>query len=196
MNGRILGFSPGTGFGVISGDDGNRYCFTEAEWRDSMTPTRGVEVDFVVEGDNAASIYRALRNAGSPGRIVTLSEEQNRTVAGILTVLVGWVGVHKFYLGLRGPAKIQAAAGVSAIMFAIILPHLVHLYQTVFTLTGGFDSTQPYIRCWAVLFGVKTAGYLLWSAMGIIGLIEGIMYLTKSDGEFAETYLNQKKPWF
>lgn len=30
----------------------------------------------------------------------------------------------------------------------------------------------------------------------IIGLIEGIMYLTKSDEEFVQTYIINKKPWF
>jgi TM2 domain-containing membrane protein YozV len=32
--------------------------------------------------------------------------------------------------------------------------------------------------------------------MGIIGLIEGIIYLTKSDAEFYQTYVVQKKAWF
>ncbi len=31
---------------------------------------------------------------------------------------------------------------------------------------------------------------------GIIGLVEGIMYLTKSDEEFYNTYQAGKKPWF
>ncbi|HIK14173.1 MAG TPA: TM2 domain-containing protein [Leptolyngbyaceae cyanobacterium M33_DOE_097] len=31
--------------------------------------------------------------------------------------------------------------------------------------------------------------------MGIIGLIEGIIYLTKSDDEFAQIYMNNKKGW-
>jgi len=32
--------------------------------------------------------------------------------------------------------------------------------------------------------------------MGTIGLIEGIIYLTKSDEDFYETYVVEKKPWF
>lgn len=32
--------------------------------------------------------------------------------------------------------------------------------------------------------------------MGIIGLIEGILYLTKSDEEFVKTYVAAKKGWF
>ena len=31
---------------------------------------------------------------------------------------------------------------------------------------------------------------------GIIGLIEGIIYLTKSDEEFDQTYIQNKKGWF
>ena len=34
------------------------------------------------------------------------------------------------------------------------------------------------------------------SIMGIIALIEGILYLTKSDDEFADTYVNGQKTWF
>lgn len=30
----------------------------------------------------------------------------------------------------------------------------------------------------------------------IIGLIEGIMYITKTDEEFVNTYITNKKPWF
>lgn len=33
-------------------------------------------------------------------------------------------------------------------------------------------------------------------AVGIIGIIEGIIYLTKSDEEFVQTYVVGKKPWF
>jgi TM2 domain-containing membrane protein YozV len=32
--------------------------------------------------------------------------------------------------------------------------------------------------------------------MGVIGLIEGIIYLTKSDSEFNAIYLTGKKGWF
>ena len=31
---------------------------------------------------------------------------------------------------------------------------------------------------------------------GIVGLIEGIIYLTKSDEEFVDTYIRNKKGWF
>ncbi len=31
---------------------------------------------------------------------------------------------------------------------------------------------------------------------GIVGLIEGIIYLTKSDEDFYNTYIANQKPWF
>ena len=34
------------------------------------------------------------------------------------------------------------------------------------------------------------------SVGSIIGLVEGIIYLTKSDEEFVETYITNKKGWF
>ncbi|MCS6812518.1 MAG: TM2 domain-containing protein [Cyanobacteria bacterium] len=33
------------------------------------------------------------------------------------------------------------------------------------------------------------------TVMSILGIIEGITYLTKSDEEFANTYINNKKGW-
>jgi hypothetical protein len=34
------------------------------------------------------------------------------------------------------------------------------------------------------------------AATSLLGLIEGIIYLTKTDAEFYETYQKNKKPWF
>ena len=46
-----------------------------------------------------------------------------------------------------------------------------------------------------LLVSILTCG-LASPIMGIIGLIEGIMYLTKSDDEFYNTYIAAKKGWF
>lgn len=46
-----------------------------------------------------------------------------------------------------------------------------------------------------LLITVLTCGF--GSAVsGLIGLIEGIMYLVKSDTEFEEIYVKNKKGWF
>ena len=72
-----------------------------------------------------------------------------KIVAGILGILLGALGIHKFYLGYTKPGIIQ------------------------------------------LIIGVVTCG-----AGGFIGLIEGIIYLTKSDEEFVATYITGKKNWF
>lgn len=38
--------------------------------------------------------------------------------------------------------------------------------------------------------------FVAWPIMHIIGLIEGIIYLTKSDEEFVRNYIQNKKGWF
>jgi TM2 domain-containing membrane protein YozV len=77
-------------------------------------------------------------------------QESKRIVAGILAILLGQLGVHKFFLGYTTPGIIQ------------------------------------------LVIGVVTCGSISW----IIGLIEGIIYLTKSDEEFIQTYQVGKKEWF
>jgi TM2 domain-containing membrane protein YozV len=39
-------------------------------------------------------------------------------------------------------------------------------------------------------------GFFITWAVGIIGLVEGIIYLTKSDEDFYNTYQVGKRPWF
>lgn len=48
------------------------------------------------------------------------------------------------------------------------------------------------------MFSIITCGLgsFLFVPLGIIPLIEGIIYLTKSDEEFYETYQKNKKAWF
>ncbi|XFA73428.1 NINE protein [Thermosynechococcaceae cyanobacterium Okahandja] len=46
-----------------------------------------------------------------------------------------------------------------------------------------------------LLVSILTCGVVA-PVMGIIGLIEGIIYLTKTDEEFYNTYMVGKKGWF
>lgn len=79
-----------------------------------------------------------------------------KILAGIMGILFGTFGVHKFVLG-------YTAEGVIMLVVSIV----------------GF-----------ILCGIPTI------VMGVIGLIEGILYLTKSDDEFNTTYVAGKKKWF
>lgn len=152
MKGKILDFSIQTNSGVISGADGERYTFSGTEWKEDTPPVRGLSVDFVAEGNEAKSVYRALGSA-VPG-------SKNKTAAGLLAILLGSWGAHKFYLGFTGPA-------------------LVYLLVN----TIGFAVT------WLIAFIPNIV-------LGVIALVEGILYLTKTDEEFEQLYIVQKKQWF
>ena len=89
------------------------------------------------------------------------AQDNKKVLAGIMAILFGSLGVHKFILGYN-------TEGI--ILLAI-------------TLVG------------CVLMCVLIGGFVVW-ATGLIGLIEGIIYLTKSDAEFYQTYQVNKKPWF
>ena len=75
--------------------------------------------------------------------------ESKKTVAGILGILLGGLGAHKFYLGYTTPGIIQLVVS--------------------------------FCTC---------------GAGSVIGLVEGIIYLTKSDADFIATYQVGKKEWF
>ncbi len=88
------------------------------------------------------------------GNIIPKSnEESKRVIAGILAILLGPFGVHKFVLG-------YTTQGIIMLVITII--------------TCGIGAALT----------------------SIIGLIEGIIYLTKSDEEFKYTYQTNKKEWF
>ena len=83
--------------------------------------------------------------------------EKTKLVAGLLGIFLGWLGIHKFYLGYTKEAVIMLAVSLAA--------------------------------------GVLTCGAAT-GVMRVIGLIEGIMYLTKSDEEFKAIYVDGHKGWF
>jgi TM2 domain-containing membrane protein YozV len=87
----------------------------------------------------------------------TFSGENKKILAGVLAILLGAFGIHKFILGYN-------KEGIIILVITLILG----------TLTCG------------------TAGWL----MGVLGLVEGIIYLTKTDEDFYNTYQVGKKPWF
>ncbi|MEL6918517.1 MAG: TM2 domain-containing protein [Bacteroidota bacterium] len=87
--------------------------------------------------------------------------DNKKMLAGILAIIFGSLGVHKFILGYNKEGIILAAITLVG-------------YATTCLVIGAFFFWIP----------------------GVIGLIEGIIYLTKSDEEFYNTYQVGKKPWF
>ncbi len=93
---------------------------------------------------------------------------QRKLIAGLLGIFLGSLGVHKFYLGLTQPGVIMLACTLAGYVLFTLLA--IILIGFVFLLVPG--------------------------VVGLIGLIEGILYLTKSDADFQREYLIGKKPWF
>jgi TM2 domain-containing membrane protein YozV len=59
----------------------------------------------------------------------------------------------------------------------------------------GYTKEGIIMLVVTLVAGTVTLG-LAAGAMGIIGLIEGILYLVKSDEEFVATYITGRKGWF
>ena len=79
-------------------------------------------------------------------------------------------------------AEKKLAAGICGILLGCFG---VHKFVMGYTMEGVIMLLVTLLTC-----GIGSP------IMGIIGLIEGIMYLSKSDEEFVSTYVRQKKGWF
>jgi TM2 domain-containing membrane protein YozV len=90
------------------------------------------------------------------------------------------------FSSVASPAASQNGNKIAAGVCAILLGALgVHKFILGFTTPGVI----------MLLVSVLTCGYGL-IPMAIIGLIEGILYLTKSDEEFYRIYVVGKRAWF
>lgn len=89
------------------------------------------------------------------------SPDSKRILTGVLAILLGHLGVHKFVLGYNTEG------------FIILIITLV-----------GYATMCIFVGFFAVALTT------------LLGLIEGIIYLTKTDAEFYEMYQKNKKPWF
>jgi TM2 domain-containing membrane protein YozV len=77
------------------------------------------------------------------------------------------------------PDNKKLAAGLLAILLG---PLAIHKFLLGYTTEGIIWLVISLFTC-----GIVT---------GVLGLIEGIIYLTKSDEEFYQTYQVGRKPWF
>lgn len=86
----------------------------------------------------------------------------------------------------------KLVAGLCAIMIGTLGIHKFVL---------GYNTEGIiYLVAFAVVFFISIItcgiGGFLFIPLGAIPLIEGVIYLTKSDEEFYEMYQKNKKPWF
>ena len=59
----------------------------------------------------------------------------------------------------------------------------------------GYTTEGIIMLAVSLVGGFFTCG-IASAVVYVIGVVEGIMYLTKSDEEFVQTYVIGKKPWF
>lgn len=59
----------------------------------------------------------------------------------------------------------------------------------------GYTQTGIIMLAVTLVGGLLTFG-LVGAVMGVIGLIEGIIYLTKTDQQFVDEYVVGQKQWF
>jgi TM2 domain-containing membrane protein YozV len=79
-------------------------------------------------------------------------------------------------------ASKKTAAGICGILIGALG---IHKFVLGYNTEGAIMLAASLLTC-----GIASP------IMGIIGLIEGITYLTKSDREFIDTYISAKKGWF
>ena len=72
---------------------------------------------------------------------------------------------------------------------------LVGLLGISSCLWGGF-GVHKFILGYTKEGIIQAVLTLLCGVGAIIGIIEGIIYLTKTDEDFVETYIKNKKGWF
>jgi TM2 domain-containing membrane protein YozV len=103
---------------------------------------------------SAGSGYQPMQSV-NPGAITDWKAmgADKKVLAGILAIVVGALGVHKFVLGYTTEGVIMLLVSVLSCGMLAVIP-------------------------------------------SVIGIVEGIMYLTKSDEEFVRTYIQSKKGWF
>lgn len=89
------------------------------------------------------------------------TQDNKRVLTGVLAIILGSLGVHKFVLGYNNEG------------FIILIATVIG-YATLCIFIGAFVLTLT----------------------SLLGLVEGIIYLTKTDADFYETYQKNKKPWF
>lgn len=86
----------------------------------------------------------------------------------------------------NAPSGKRIAAGICGILLGCLGVHKFIL---------GYNSEGIILLLLTMVGGVITCGVATY-VTAIIGLIEGIVYLTKSDSEFDALYVYGRKPWF
>ena len=266
MRGKVREYSHQSRQGIIRGDDGADYAFSELRWEAPGPPMPGMIVEFDARGASAGNIR--LVSGTSWSWLSAGPGQRNRTVAGLLAIFVGSLGAHKIYIGRPSlgilhlmltvlgvflwvvpNVVLQDAPGAALLVCLLGWAAVFAIYYLGRTMVYGHsreEVLQPlrYVFRWplallrwtwnymrrtqqqaevegpsvqgcllntvsvtvfvfsviAVMFVfyvlIMLAGYFVIAASIGIGVIEGVIYLKKTDAEFDHVYLESKRSWF
>ena len=151
MKGKVLDFNIQTGEGIISAAGGERYSFTNAEWKSSdIHPARDVEVDFAGAEGVATGIY-----AEAPKAAPAVSGEKSKVVAGILALFLGAFGIHKFYLGCTSAGVIMLVVWLLGLILlgipSLVIGIIAFIEALMYFFKSDADFERIYVKsqkCW------------------------------------------------
>jgi TM2 domain-containing membrane protein YozV len=123
MRGQVLGVDRRRGEGIVSGDDGRRYRFKPDDWAHRGEPAVGMYVDFETEADRALTLFPVPGTVPAPaaGAAETRSD-RNKFVAAVLALLVGPLGIHRFYLGRTGTGIVMLVLSCTFVGLLVTAP--------------------------------------------------------------------------
>jgi TM2 domain-containing membrane protein YozV len=144
MRGKVLSYADLEGHGLISGDDGQRYPFTRGDLSGGVRSVLpGTDIDFEVVDGVAKNIYVTT----SPS---ILSGDKNKIVAALLAFFLGWLGIHKFYLGKTGAGVIMLLCGTIGWILLAIPPLVVGLISFIEFIIYLVKSDQQFHQDYVV----------------------------------------------
>jgi len=116
-------------------------------------------------------------------------------IGGILMLLAGvtgaatWTALGDLVEGIMGNDSLNLVFQILALLGSL---------GGAIVMLGGLMIHGKYFKKMKKDSRVKGGKLFITigAGMGIIGLIEGILYLTKSDEEFVATYITNQKTWF
>jgi TM2 domain-containing membrane protein YozV len=113
--------------GFISGADGHRYTFSNHDWKGSVTPYNGMDVDFIPDGEFAKEIY-PLKNYGNNPQI---ADAKQKIIFILLGIFLGTFGIHNFYAGYIGKGVAQLLITILSVGFLAIISWIWAIIEIV-----------------------------------------------------------------
>lgn len=134
-----MAFDYRTGSGEIAGEDGRRYKFVGTEWKPTTQPRSGQRIDFEPEADEARAIYSL-----APATPAGAAGEPNRFVAGLLALLLGGLGVHKFYMGKNKAGVVMLLVSIFGIILLFLPTIIIALIAFVEAIIYFLSSDEAF----------------------------------------------------